>query len=978
MNKHPNPLWRLAPLIACASALAIQADLVHRYSFNEASGTTVRDSVGTANGELKGTGGYFSGDGQLILPGGTGSAAEPELIAGYVDLPNHIINVLDKISIEAWVTWQGVGAWQRIFDFGTSAGGEEVSNGEGNYLFLSPAGDANLRFAVRDPATGAEPTQLTAGAPLESGSPVCVTVTYDPAANLARLYSNAVLLVTGPAPVALKDINDVNNWLGRSQWNDGMFEGYYDEFRIYNSVLDPVQVAASFVSGQAQPSTDPAKLGALQAVNLNVPKTTMVEQDTQTVWGTADYASFPGLRLAGVPGATIVSDNEAVLKVDATGLVTSVAPGTAKLTLSYQGTTDFETVTVTPRQTGVAVAGTLFVDLRAADVRNDPSSWPNRAGTGDFYAAGSPTYVANVEGTGIAGVRFNAEAPAADAYEGPLTTADLHGSSDCSIEVWAYNPAIADEETLVAWGRRGGPDGTNMSFNYGAHDTWGAVGHWGSPDMGWSGPAPAAGQWHYLVYTFDGVSTAKVYADGIVRTTEVMTLNTHPDLPIRIAAQANTAGTDYDFAQALSGYLAMVRVHTGKLTDTDVLNNYFYGPTLVPPGELQSVTLTVETNKMLEADLQTASGTANFANFPGLQLAGLPGASITSDNPAVLTVDAAGLVTAVKGGTATLTLAYQGKTDSETITVTGRDTGVAVAGTLFVDLRAEDVKNGTATWPNRAGTGNFTASGAPTYVADVAGTGIAGVQFNAATPATDAYEGPLTTADLHGRSDCSIEVWAYNPAIAAEETLVAWGRRGGPDGSNRSFNYGSNGTYGAVGHWGSPDMGWSGTPLAGQWHYLVYTYDGTSTAKVYADGALKTTKAVGALDVHADFPIRVAAQTLTDGTAPDFGQALSGYVAMVRVHTGKLTDGEVANNFKYGPTLTPPVETPALAIVQSGSNVILSWPASATGFVLESTASLGPPVSWGAVDVSGAVDQGGVKKLTLPIGSSNTYYRMRK
>jgi hypothetical protein len=660
-------------------------------------------------------------------------------------------------------------------------------------------------------------------------------------------------------------------------------------------------------------------------------------------------------------------------------LVTSVAPGTAKLTLTYAGKTDFETITVTARQTGVAVvAGTLFVDLRAADVKNGTALWPNRAGTGDFTASGDPVYVANVDGTGVAAVQFNALTPAADAYEGPTTTADLHGSSDCSIEVWAYNPEVAAEETLVNWGRRGGPDGSNMSFNYGSNDTYGAVGHWGAPDMGWSGPTPTPGQWHYLVYTFDGVGTAKVYADGLVKTTETMTLDTHADFPIRIAAQTLADGSGPDFGQALSGYLATVRVHTGKLTDLDVLNNYFFGPTLVPPGELQSVTLTVETNTMLEADLQTVSAAANFANFPGVRVLGLPGATVASDNLAVLTVDAAGLVTAVKAGTANLTFTYQGKTDSEAITVKSRETGVVVAGTLFVDLRAEDVKNGTATWPNRAGTGDFTASGAPAYVADVVGTGVAGVQFNAVTPAADAYEGPVTTADIQGAGDCSIEVWAYNPGIADEETLVTWGRRGGPDGTNRSFNYGANGTYGAVGHWGGPDMGWSGTPPAGQWHYLVYTYDGASTAKVYADGVLKTTEVVGALNVHPDFPIRVAAQTLGDGSGPDFGQALSGYLAMVRVHTGKLTDGEVANNFKYGPTLTPPVETPALAIARSGSNVIVSWPVNATGFVLQSTASLGAPVAWGAVDTSAAVEQGGMKQLTVPIGSSNQYYRMRK
>jgi hypothetical protein len=50
-----------------------------------------------------------------------------------------------------------------------------------------------------------------------------VAVTYNYAANESHLCSNAVNVVTGPASVALKTINDVNNWLGRSQWN-AMFQ----------------------------------------------------------------------------------------------------------------------------------------------------------------------------------------------------------------------------------------------------------------------------------------------------------------------------------------------------------------------------------------------------------------------------------------------------------------------------------------------------------------------------------------------------------------------------------------------------------------------------------------------------------------------------------------------------------------------------------------------------------------------------------
>lgn len=72
-----------------------------------------------------------------------------------------------------------------------------------------------------------------------------------------------------------------------------MFAGNYDEFRIYDTALNPVEVAASYVKGVAQPSTDPASLGTLQAVTLTVAKTTMTELDTRTVFGRPTSPTSP-------------------------------------------------------------------------------------------------------------------------------------------------------------------------------------------------------------------------------------------------------------------------------------------------------------------------------------------------------------------------------------------------------------------------------------------------------------------------------------------------------------------------------------------------------------------------------------------------------------------------------------------------------------------------------------------------------------
>ncbi|MBK9140500.1 MAG: hypothetical protein IPM17_17365 [Verrucomicrobia bacterium] len=977
MKTKRNWLSWAIPLLAGAVPLTTQGDLIHRYSFSETSGTTVRDSVGSANGELKGNGGYFTGSGQLVLPGGGASADPPEVIAGYVDLPNHIINVLDKVTIETWVTWEGAGPWQRIFDFGTSAGGEEIVNGFGNYLFLSPQGPDNLRFAVRDPATGNELTQLTALARLQTFEPVCITVTYDPGANIARLYSNAVMLVTGPAPVALRDINDVNNWLGRSQWNDAMFQGSYDEFRIYNTALDPLQVAASFAAGKDSPSTDPAALGALNAVTLHVPNLSMVEQDSQTVWGTAEYANFPGLRLSGVAGVTITSSNDGVVTVNAAGVATSVAPGTATLTLSYSGRTDSKTITVLPRQAGIAIAGKLWVDLRAEDVRNDTSVWRNRTGEGDFFAVGSPTYVANVNGTGVAGVQFNPVAPATDAYEGPMTTEDLHGSSDCSIEVWAYNPAIADEETLVAWSRRGGPDGSNRAFNYGANPTYGAVGHWGAPDMGWSG-TPAAGQWHYLVYTFDGVNTAKVYADGILKTTEILTLNTHPDLPIRLAAQANTAGSDFDFGQALSGYLALVRVHGGKLTDADVANNFLFGPTLSPPGDIQSVQVRLDRPTLTGVrDLGQARVIVDFANLKNVDLTGF--STLASGNPDVVTVNAAGTYTAVGLGSTEIRATYRGLTVSAPVTV------VAPPPLALKHRYSFGEPVGSTTVKDSVGSADGTIMGNGAAFDGAGQLILPGGGGSAAAPDVIAGYVNLPNGIISALANVSFEAWVTWDATASSwQRIFDFGTSaGGEDIVNGNGNYlflspqGPDNLRFAV---RDPRTGTEPTqltaaaPLAqGQKVYVAVSYDyNNNSARLYRD-AVQVASGPAAVPLH-----------LIDDVNNWLGRSqwndamFQGSYDEFRIWEGALSAEQVAANFAAGPNTIPepPVEAPSLAIERSGNSVIVSWPGNATGFALQVASSVAGP--WSPVDTSGAVEQAGRKRLTLPIGSSNQYYRMRK
>jgi hypothetical protein len=74
--------------------------------------------------------------------------------------------------------------------------------------------------------------------------------------------------------------------------------------------------------------------------------------------------------------------------------------------------------------------------------------------------------------------------------------------------------------------------------------------------------------------------------------------------------------------------------------------------------------------------------------------------------------------------------------------------------------------------------------------------------------------------------------------------------------------------------------------------------------------------------------------------------------------------------------LALPVEAPRLSIVRAGDNAVVSWPAAASSYSLESTTSLSAP-NWSAVSQT-AVLTGDQMTVTLPISQGPMYLRLRK
>jgi hypothetical protein len=225
----------------CAS---LARSLIHRYGF-DGVGTLAVDSVGTADGLIVNA--ELAGTGQLDLGGATGEQ--------YVDLPNGMISVLDSATFEAWVIWHALkpAHWERIFDFGVSTLGEDQRSDGYSYLFLAPElFRTAFRNAATIPAHAATSGEVRVDAedPFPVGELSHVAVVVDPAATELRLYLNAEFQGGTALTEPLSSINDVNNWLARSQFvADTQFAGSLVEFRIYDTALTQSELQSSLLLG---------------------------------------------------------------------------------------------------------------------------------------------------------------------------------------------------------------------------------------------------------------------------------------------------------------------------------------------------------------------------------------------------------------------------------------------------------------------------------------------------------------------------------------------------------------------------------------------------------------------------------------------------------------------------------------------------------------------------------------------------------
>ncbi|SEA33128.1 Glycosyl hydrolases family 32 N-terminal domain-containing protein [Thalassobacillus cyri] len=250
------------------SPKSVEKPVVH-YTFDgdDIDGETVKDVSGNGH------------DAQLV--GGAtidSDAVDLDGSTGYVEMPENLIQdlVLENMTMSTWVQVDSDQEDQRIFDFSSETG--RVANR--NTMYLSTKGDTgSLEFAVVTPFTekfGSESSKLGASykyalraASMSTGEWHHVAVTMND--------FNASLYVDGEE-VANSSVFNMEprmlmettlNALGKSRRDaHSLFDGKFDDFRVYNRALSANEIAELTESADKSAPTAPTNVDA-SAISAN-------------------------------------------------------------------------------------------------------------------------------------------------------------------------------------------------------------------------------------------------------------------------------------------------------------------------------------------------------------------------------------------------------------------------------------------------------------------------------------------------------------------------------------------------------------------------------------------------------------------------------------------------------------------------------------------------------------------------------------
>ncbi len=468
-----------------------------------------------------------------------------------------------------------------------------------------------------------------------------------------------------------------------------------------------------------------------------------------------------------------------------------------------------------------------------------------------------------------------------------------------------------------------------------------------------------------------------------------------------------------------NGTLSELRIWNGVVSPLYIAVSAAAGPGVVASNLTPtSVDVTVTNTTLEGGETEQATVVGNFVGASGVTVTGAV-TNWSSSNPSVLSVSSTGLITAVGGGTATVSATVAGATgtsaaitvplDLPTIVLEPEATETLLVGaTLHASVSNLGVGPFTYKWffnssptpisgattstltipnvqPNNAGTymvviGNASGStnstalsltvvSPTTYQANLLalhplaywplsetsgsvafdlaggynGAYVGGVTQGAPGVTNAGFGSPSFSATFDGASGyvdipegpfditnaISIAVWVnVNPVnTPGFSDFIGHG--------DQSWRISINGSAGHPGaNDGGPpaDANSPNSIIDGNWHLVVYTYDGTlvgNNGSLYVDGKLVANNAIGTVPAGDNLDVWI-------GGAPDYGttfgtaRLFAGSIADAAVFTHALSAAQVGGLYAGQANL---------GITLSGSKVVVTWP---SGVLQTAPAVTGP------------------------------------
>ena len=214
--------------------------------FDETSGIRAIDSWGATHGTLAAAATRDAGKyGRSLKLNGTANA--------YSTLPAGLVSSLSDFTISAWVKMDAIGNWMRVFDFGNSTSQYMFLTVQAGTTIVNGVTSSIVRYAIKN--GGGE---INVSSPYAFPLNTWVHLAVTQSGNTASLYINGALKSTNTTinikPSQLTPTGTTTgttkNYLGKSQFNDPIFNGYIDEFKIYTRALSDAEIAENMKGSQ--------------------------------------------------------------------------------------------------------------------------------------------------------------------------------------------------------------------------------------------------------------------------------------------------------------------------------------------------------------------------------------------------------------------------------------------------------------------------------------------------------------------------------------------------------------------------------------------------------------------------------------------------------------------------------------------------------------------------------------------------------